>query len=875
MANISRRQSAKVCFSGFGGCIIYIFICLLYCSNAFCASAQNGAAAAEDKGLYKEIAASVQSALDAEKQELDKLDQKLAKAVESSQIGETRIQAYNLQASTHNNLLLLPKVSVNDLTQAYNEQLLARSRLKDHQEEIRQTLDEIDALKQKTAAQLKNYEQQLAELKPREISSPILAGVKKQLTELTGILNEKKRLLEEISTLYQTQSDQIRQTREEIGTISEKTVKKISEAKKSRLYDHQKSPLTAIFDLQEWQPMMQLPADASALFSAAYWEKFEIDWPSYCLFAGGFILLLLMSEILMITAGRLMRRPLRWSRETGNFGQFFTLKLIQRSLPFAGALLFLSFYPVRPEYRMTPFFAALPIAVRLLAIMTVVEWGLVLFRTIRRMDVDPFLIRVARCAPFFFWPVLIYGIGHVLISHLVCTDCAVMVSWRLVFEIGLVVWSALFLRMFRRRSVASPLMNTAWFPSIRLPLIICGYLIPGAALLFELSGFGGFADYWLVSFGKSAAVLLWGVLLFFVLREIKAALAVPETDPEEAEDDDAADRPYPIRLTVVHLAQMLLGASFLVGLPLMWGAEKTYLADLFYALNYKVAVGGIEFNVMGFVYAMIVLLFIRPLALIGKYVLANRILADSKIEWGVKDSFGRIIGYFIWMIGILLALRLVGIGATSMAVVFGAVGIGLGFGLQTIFNNFVSGIIILFERPIKVGDVIEMDGIWGTVKDIRVRSTVVRTYNNSDLIVPNSEFVSQKLTNWSFRDAKVRRSITVGVAYGSDTGLVRETLYAIAFKQTRVFRRPKPEVLFIDFGDSALMFKLRFWTDIDHMLTVETDIRFEIERQFAELNIKIPFPQRDIHVIGGGKNAGNVEDEIYEPDERQAVSETP
>jgi small-conductance mechanosensitive channel len=181
-------------------------------------------------------------------------------------------------------------------------------------------------------------------------------------------------------------------------------------------------------------------------------------------------------------------------------------------------------------------------------------------------------------------------------------------------------------------------------------------------------------------------------------------------------------------------------------------------------------------------------------------------------------------------------------------VAFGALGIGLGFGLQNIFNNFISGIILLFERPIQVGDDVEINGTWATVKKINVRSTVVQTYDNASLIIPNADFVSTQVVNWSFKDKRLRRNILVGVAYGSDVTLVRDTLLEIAQKTPKVLKDPAPDVLFVDFGDSALIFRLRIWTDIDSMLRVETAIRFEIDRLFRERDIEISFPQRDIHV---------------------------
>jgi len=229
-------------------------------------------------------------------------------------------------------------------------------------------------------------------------------------------------------------------------------------------------------------------------------------------------------------------------------------------------------------------------------------------------------------------------------------------------------------------------------------------------------------------------------------------------------------------------------------------------------------------------------------------MLRTRILVDSGLETGVQESITTIMVYVLWVVGILVSLTALGFSTTSLTVAFGALGVGLGFGLQNIFNNFVSGLILLFERPVQVGDVVEVNGTWGTITKINVRSTQVQTFDNASLIIPNSEFISKQVTNWSFKDLRLRRIITVGVAYGSDVELVRETLFEIVHKHTRILKDPKPEVLFTDFGDSALIFKLRFWSTIDYFIPTETDIRFEIDRLFRERNIQIPFPQRDIHI---------------------------
>ncbi|MBU2644011.1 mechanosensitive ion channel [bacterium] len=219
------------------------------------------------------------------------------------------------------------------------------------------------------------------------------------------------------------------------------------------------------------------------------------------------------------------------------------------------------------------------------------------------------------------------------------------------------------------------------------------------------------------------------------------------------------------------------------------------------------------------------------------------------MEHGLQESIKTLTIYVIWVLGIIISMNVFGLNPTSLVVIFGALGIGLGFGLQNIFNNFMSGLILLFERPIQVGDDIEINGTWATVKKINVRSTLVQTYDNASLIIPNSDLINTQVTNWSFKDKRLRRPITVGVAYGSDIELVRKTLLEISQDFPNVLKYPAPDVLFLDFGDSALIFKLRFWTYIDGMFETETNLRFEIDRRFREKKITIAFPQQDVHLF--------------------------
>lgn len=231
-----------------------------------------------------------------------------------------------------------------------------------------------------------------------------------------------------------------------------------------------------------------------------------------------------------------------------------------------------------------------------------------------------------------------------------------------------------------------------------------------------------------------------------------------------------------------------------------------------------------------------------------QFILEIDILPQFKLSRGVPGAIISLTKYIIISMGLFLAFMSVGIDFNKFAILIGALGVGIGFGLQNLVNNFISGIILIFERPIQTGDVIKVGEITGTVKKIGIRASVVRTFDGAEIIVPNGNLISSELTNWTFSDRFRRMDIAVGVEYGSDVEKVKELLLIAGSKVEGVLDRPAPVVLFINFGDSSLDFILRCWTkDFDNWLVIESGLRFEINRLFEENNIVIPFPQTDIN----------------------------
>ena len=205
--------------------------------------------------------------------------------------------------------------------------------------------------------------------------------------------------------------------------------------------------------------------------------------------------------------------------------------------------------------------------------------------------------------------------------------------------------------------------------------------------------------------------------------------------------------------------------------------------------------------------------------------------------------------YALFTVGFFVAVSMAGLELQKLTIIAGALSVGIGFGLQNIVNNFVSGLILLFERPVKEGDTINIDDQWGTITRIGLRSTVFETLDRAEIIVPNSELVSQKVTNWTFTTNVSRIVLAVGVAYGSPLDKVLAVLHRVANENRDILDDPKPSAIFTDFGESSIDFELRVWiSDINLRLKVKSELGQAVDRYFREENITIPFPQRDLHV---------------------------
>lgn len=273
------------------------------------------------------------------------------------------------------------------------------------------------------------------------------------------------------------------------------------------------------------------------------------------------------------------------------------------------------------------------------------------------------------------------------------------------------------------------------------------------------------------------------------------------------------------------------------------------LRDLWHAELFTAGDAPVHLNqlIIAFLVAVMGILVARRLTIAAQ----RRLTQFTTIDRNAAAAIQKIIFYLLVGIVIMIALPIAGIPITIFAVMGGALAIGVGFGAQNLFSNLIAGLMIMSEKPIRLGDVVEVGDMRGKIEDIGSRSTRIRRFDGIDVLVPNSHFIQNPVVNWTLSDADVRGSVTVGVAYGSDTKLVASLIRQAAEEEAEVLKEPEISVFFTDFGDNALMFELYFWCNISRPVSlrqIQSNLRFRIDELFREAGISIAFPQRDVHL---------------------------
>jgi len=393
----------------------------------------------------------------------------------------------------------------------------------------------------------------------------------------------------------------------------------------------------------------------------------------------------------------------------------------------------------------------------------------------------------------------------------------------------------------------SPSSRRGSFMRALRPLVL---LLLGVVIITHLLGFQYFALYLTNAAAQTTLVAIGFWLLSQMAVDFNDYLNKPETGVLARQ---LALPPATLQRTHTHFPKVihaLLLVGFLLTTAMFWGVEFRWLQMFFTALDQGLHLGSIKLSPLSLFLAVGSILLLRRLARFANFILAQRVYERRGWDVGIQHTISTTITYSCITLGIILAMGFLGLNLTNLALVAGALGVGIGFGLQNIVNNFISGLILLFERPIKVGDMLVIDGQWGLVKTIRVRSTVFETFDRYVMIIPNSDLISNKVINWThYGRGPTRLTLKVGVAYGSNVHTVTQTIEQVCRANKRVLPEPPPQVFFQAYGDSSLDFNI--WVHVrrpDDRVPATHELNTAIYEAFKVAGIEIPFPQRDLHI---------------------------
>jgi potassium-dependent mechanosensitive channel len=790
-----------------------------------------------------ELLSSIEQAFISETSTVEDIKNRLARLEIFQQAVLIEVNAYSVQNAAHTNLLLNSATPIPDLEKGIEENRLSIAAIEDKLKDLAKRRDSVQELRQQTKNQLQLNENQLAEVKSSPWSASEKAALLKALDRLAQILAEKDRLLQNLHEGLGKMINQLETVKATTKQLSENFFQQLKRRTTRELFEKKHTLLKIFSKAALFNEISFLTKNIHKLFTTSFWT----DEYHRIKDAGAMVLMLLVVVLIVafIVGNRLRLLCLQHEKQISDPAlrwRTLCVKLIRRSI-----LLFTMFtvfyaYSVFQFYHYRIAFFRLISNVLLILLLT--RWALDFLKLWEPKNTFQYFRKTIPLLRGLLTSLRYLTVGYVIVQWAIGKDSILLCVERLAIEIGLIVCCFSFWQTFwQAKNDQYQNQNTPKSrPLTTLMLFI--YFIVVSGVIIEFAGYPTLAVYWMVSWANSLAALFWAILLFNIIREWQINVRhLPVTTETESRINV-----QPIQRLFVHLCWLLWFGFVWLSILLAWSSKPGFFTDVYAIFNRPFAIGKINLSLMGLFFSALILFFTHVFTRVGAYILETKVFVGSDTEPGLQDSISTISIYLLWGLGVVMALSVLGVSTTSLAVVFGALSIGIGFGLQNIFNNFISGIILLLERPIQVGDAIEIGGIWAEVKKINIRATLVQTFDNASLIIPNSEFISSQVTNWSFKEPSLRRKVNVGVAYGSDVELVRKTLLEIADQTAHVMQKPKPDVIFYDHGDSALIFTLRYWTTIKYYYTTSTDIRFAIDRLFKERNIEIAFPQRDIHI---------------------------
>ncbi len=796
----------------------------------------------EASSLYANMQKLVEDSTAAETETVQQLTEQLDLLQRLRSDWQAQLKAYSIKVTTYSGFLLLPKDQIKELDKTWNEVRDTIAAINGKLNQIQHAAVDIDRQIVENRQQIDFRSKQLNDIEAVALKDDEAAPLIKLLKGLLARLTTKENLLGSIQGLYAAQLSELTVIANDVNGLSRKFEQAFREKQQPQLFTREKKPPFTSGPQRiaaECRLMVQAIGGA---FSADFWaNEFREVWNS----AGFLVVSLLIVLAVMVWGLTRLRTHLAKLSESSFCKRFSANRLFcvlaGRTLLLTGATVYLHICnQIDVLYFSTP---SLKFFFVVFLVWLLTKWGNDALKNWEQLAGKPMPAAINRRLRSLLASIRSFALAYAFLSWFFMPPSALLSLTRFVFELLFIGFIISLSRVYSADPVETDKEPAKKRFRLRTFVLAVLQVITVGGLVLDLAGFGNLTIYWFSSWGQSAAVWLWWYIFFRMLVE---------WDTSYREKMAQVENPSKISDTVqwlmIRMGQLLWGTSLITLMLLIWGEKSTVLVNVIEFLGSTIQIGSMAFSFLSLLYAVLVLFLTHALASMWRHIFQTRFLKHSGLESGLQDSITTITAYVAWSLGILVALHVFGLNTASLAVAFGALGIGIGFGLQNIVNNFISGIILLFERPIQVGDDVEINGTWATVKKINVRSTVVQTYDNASLIIPNSEFISNQVINWSFKDKRLRRTIVVGVAYGSDIELVRQTFLEIAGSIRHALKYPKPDVIFSDFGDSALIFKLRLWTDITHIFEVETAVRFEIDRLFRERKIEIAFPQQDLHI---------------------------
>jgi len=446
------------------------------------------------------------------------------------------------------------------------------------------------------------------------------------------------------------------------------------------------------------------------------------------------------------------------------------------------------------------------------------------------------------------------GLVVVTLTYRMLGDLPVLSRMLLIFQTALGLLGVLWLRRPANLAHVPPLLRGGPWLSILgawLPIVLLGF---GGGLLATLLGYRNLAVHLVNVSTVGSFIAAAFVAAVRISEELLRALVVSRRLERLHIVDDIG---YDVLRTSSRglRAFTFLGWAYVVLLNLgLWDRLRTTGGRI---LSADIGYGPLQLSLGGIVAFGLTLWISWTLARFVSFVLDHEVFPHVRLAPGVPFALRTFTRYAILVLGFVTAMSVIGFSLDRVTLLVSALGVGIGFGLQNVVNNFVSGAILLFERPVRVGDRVELVDLLGIVTSIGLRASKVRTFDGSDVIVPNGDFISARVINWTLADQKRRIILPVGVAYGTEPEHVLEILRRVAHNHQEVLDEPEPESLFRGFGDNSLDFELRAWTESKRgWMPVMSDLGVAINRALKDADIVIPFPQRDLHLrsIGELKN---------------------